>query len=262
MTKYGFVRPLAENALALAKVVLRPFRAAYQQSRLQVGTNVEIAHDVIVLGEGEVFIGDNAVIGRGTVLRTGPDSRIEISGGVHIGAKAVLEVRKGQVMQFGANAEIGTRSHIISENGIFWGEYSSLGGHSFIGPRESGAKGVLVVGKKCHLHQQTFIDLCANVTFGDHVRTGPCCAFYTHNHVPRPGQLVWDQEPQFLPIAVETGTWIGHGCSVMPGSILGHNSTIAAGGVVVKYVEPWTVVGGIPARRLKCIDNQVLVACK
>ena len=262
MTGYGLFRPLAASALALAKSALRPLRAAYQQSRLQVGTNVAIAHDVIVLGEGEVLVGDNAVIGRGVVLRTGPGSRIEIGANAHIGAKAVLDVRKGQVMQFGANAEIGTRAHIISEKGIFWGEHSSLGGYSFIGPREAGAEGALIVGKECHLHQQTFIDLCANVSFGDQVRTGPFCAFYTHNHVPKPGRLVWDQNPLFLPITVENGTWIGHGCSVMPGVVVGHDSTVAAGAVVVKSVEPWTVVGGIPARFLKAVDSQVLAAFK
>jgi acetyltransferase-like isoleucine patch superfamily enzyme len=260
MKRYGFLRPLMMTGVAFGKAGLRPFRAAYQQKQLQVGTNAKIAHDVTILGEGEVLVRDNAVIDRGAVLRTGLGSRIEIGTGARIGANSVLEVRKGQIMQFGDNAEIGTRSHIISESGIVWGERSCLGGYSFIGPREDGSRGTLVVGKECHLHQQTFIDLCENVTLGDHVRTGPFCAFYTHNHVPRFGQLVWDEDPVFLPITVERGTWIGHGCSVMPGVVLGHDSTIAAGAVVVKAVEPWTVVGGIPARLIKVVDNQVLAA--
>jgi acetyltransferase-like isoleucine patch superfamily enzyme len=229
---------------------------------LQVGTDVSIGHDVIVLGKGEVLVGDDAVIGRGVVFRTGLGSIIEVGVGAHIGANSVLEVRKGQVMQFGAHAKIGTRCDIISENGLFWGEHSSLGGHSFIGPREAGARGALVIGKECHLHQQSFVDLCANVTFGDNVRTGPSCAFYTHNHVPKFGRLVWDQDPLFQPITVESGTWIGHGCSVMPGVMLGHNSTIAAGAVVVKSVAPWTVVGGVPAGLVKVLGDRALATFK
>jgi acetyltransferase-like isoleucine patch superfamily enzyme len=261
MMKYGFARPLAASALALAKASLRPLRAAYQQSQIQVGSNVLIAHDVRVLGDGEIVVGDNAVIGPGAVLRTEKGSRIEIGAGCHVGAHAVLEVREAQVIRFGAQAEIGTRSHIISNKGIFWGEHSSLGGYSFIGPRETDAEGELILGKDCHLHQQTFIDLCANVRFGDHVRTGPFCAFYTHNHVPKSGRLVWDQAPVFLPITVESGTWIGHGSSVMPGVVVGHDSTVAAGAVVVKSVEPWTLVGGVPARFLRVVDSQTNARC-
>jgi len=258
LKRYGVWRPLASGAIALAKSGLRPLRAAYQQRRVQIGSNVNIAHDLIVLGQGEVSVGNDVVIGPGVVLRTEKDSRIEVGAGAVIGANSVLEVRQGQMMMFGEHSQIGVRSHIICENGISWGEHSSLGGYSFIGPREGNAHGVLVVGRECHLHQHTFIDLCANVSLGDQVRTGPFCAFYTHNHVPKHGQLVWEQDPLFLPINVESGTWIGHGCSVMPGVVLGHNSTVAAGAVVVKPVEPWSVVGGVPARLIKAGDPEAV----
>lgn len=262
MKRYGVARPLFSGVIALAKSGLRPLRAAYQQRRLQIGTNVTIAHDVIVLGRGEVSVGNDAVIGPGVVLRTEKGSRIEIGIGAVIGGNSVLEVRQGQTMLFGEHSQIGVRSHIICENGISWGEHSSLGGYSFIGPREGRAQGVLVVGRECHLHQHTFIDLCANVTLGNQVRTGPFCAFYTHNHVPKLGQLVWEQDPLFLPIIVESGTWIGHGCSVMPGVVLGHDSTVAAGAVVVKPVEPWTVVGGVPARLIKALAPELVQSLK
>jgi maltose O-acetyltransferase len=97
------------------------------------------------------------------------------------------------------------------------------------------------------------IDLCADVAVGDNVRTGPFCAFYTHNHVPMPGKLIWDQSPSFAPISLGSGTWIGHNCSVLPGVSIGNNSTIATGAVVTKSIEPWTTVGGVPARVLKTI---------
>jgi phosphonate metabolism protein (transferase hexapeptide repeat family) len=45
--------------------------------------------------------------------------------------------------------------------------------------------------------------------------------------------------------------WIGHGAVVMPGISIGHGSVVAAGAVVTKDVEPYAIVAGVPARRIK-----------
>lgn len=237
--------------VAFVKAGGRVLRSAYQQRRLQIGKNVRVGHDVCFFGGGEVLLGDHVAIGPGVVLRTEEGAVIEIGAGSRIGAHSLLEVRRGQVIRFGRCSGLGDRCHIISERGIFVGDESSLGSESFVGPRENGAQGSLVVGTKSHLHNHTWIDLCADVAVGDCVRTGPYCSFYTHNHVPMPGKLVWDQIPSFAPISVGSGTWIGHGCCILPGVSIGNNSTIATGAVVTKSLEPWTTAGGVPARVLK-----------
>src|ERR1039458_4946568 len=164
-----------------------------------------------------------------------------------------LEARKGQILRLGRHFELGARCSIVSERGVFWGDKCSLGADSFVGPREDGGLGSLVVGTACHLHRHTLIDLCADVVIGENVHTGPFCAFYTHNHVPVPGKLIWDQVPSFAPINVGAGTWIGHNCSILPGVSIGENSTIATGAVVTKAVKSWTIAGGVPARALKTL---------
>ncbi len=45
--------------------------------------------------------------------------------------------------------------------------------------------------------------------------------------------------------------WIGHGAIILPGITIGHGSVIAAGAVVTRNVEPYAVVAGIPAKRIK-----------
>ena len=52
---------------------------------------------------------------------------------------------------------------------------------------------------------------------------------------------------------VEIGhdVWIGHGAIIMPGLSIGHGAVVAAGAVVTKDVEPFAIVAGVPAKRIK-----------
>ena len=45
--------------------------------------------------------------------------------------------------------------------------------------------------------------------------------------------------------------WIGHEAVIMPGVQVGHGAVIAAQSVVVKNVEPYTIVGGNPAKMIR-----------
>jgi len=50
------------------------------------------------------------------------------------------------------------------------------------------------------------------------------------------------------PVSVGDYVWLGSRSIVLPGIIIGEGAVIAAGSVVTKNVEPYCVVGGIPAR--------------
>lgn len=56
------------------------------------------------------------------------------------------------------------------------------------------------------------------------------------------------------PITIDNNVWIATGSSVLPGVTIGEGAVIAASSVVVKDVEPWTVVGGNPAKFIKKRD--------
>jgi acetyltransferase-like isoleucine patch superfamily enzyme len=57
-------------------------------------------------------------------------------------------------------------------------------------------------------------------------------------------------------VHIGNDVWIGEGVTIPGGVIIGDGSVIAAGAVVVKNVEAYTIVGGIPARRIKYRYNE------
>lgn len=52
------------------------------------------------------------------------------------------------------------------------------------------------------------------------------------------------------PILIGAGCWVGDRVIVLPGAVVGAGAVLAAGAVVRGNVEPYTVVGGVPARRI------------
>jgi len=53
------------------------------------------------------------------------------------------------------------------------------------------------------------------------------------------------------PIEIGNNAWIATGSIILPGVTIGEGAVVAAGAVVARDVEPWTVVGGNPARFIK-----------
>jgi len=76
---------------------------------------------------------------------------------------------------------------------------------------------------------------------------------YTSNHrFDRTDIPMIDQgntEPKA--VVIEDDVWIAARAIILPGVRIGKGAVIAAGAVVTKDVPPYTVVGGIPARKIK-----------
>lgn len=52
-------------------------------------------------------------------------------------------------------------------------------------------------------------------------------------------------------IIIDDDVWIGAGAIILTGVTIGKGSVIAAGSIVTKDVEPYTIVGGNPAKLIK-----------
>lgn len=53
------------------------------------------------------------------------------------------------------------------------------------------------------------------------------------------------------PVIVKDDVWIGLGATILSGVTIGQGAAIAAGAVVTKDVEPYAIVGGVPAKLIR-----------
>ena len=54
-----------------------------------------------------------------------------------------------------------------------------------------------------------------------------------------------------MPITIGANAWVAGWSIVLPSVTIGEGAVVAAGAVVTRDIEPWTVVGGNPAKLLK-----------
>jgi acetyltransferase-like isoleucine patch superfamily enzyme len=57
------------------------------------------------------------------------------------------------------------------------------------------------------------------------------------------------------PTTIKRDAWVAPGCIILAGVTIGENSVVGAGSLVVKDVEPYTIVAGHPAKLVKTLDR-------
>ena len=61
-------------------------------------------------------------------------------------------------------------------------------------------------------------------------------------------------------VSVGNDVWIGHNAIIMPAISIGNGAVIGAGAVVTKNVESYSVVAGIPAKKIKMrFPNELII---
>ncbi|CAG9219305.1 Transferase hexapeptide repeat containing protein [Paraburkholderia sabiae] len=111
----------------------------------------------------------------------------------------------------------------------------------------------ITIGDNAYLNAGTRL-ACRNsrISIGDDVQIGPRVSFETATHgivyEPDLGRGIDHQE-----IRVGNKVWIGAGATILPGVTIHEAAVVAAGAVVVKDVPAYTLVGGVPARKIKDI---------
>jgi len=96
----------------------------------------------------------------------------------------------------------------------------------------------------------------APVRMGNNVMIGPGSLLTTVGHPLSPkgrrGHL-----SQAKPITIGDDVWIGGNVTVLPGVTIGSNVVVAAGAVVNRDLPADGLYGGIPARKLRDLENDI-----
>ena len=114
-------------------------------------------------------------------------------------------------------------------------------------------------GKNIHLGKHVFINMgCkfqdqGGIFVGDGTLIGHNVVLATLNHARAPQDRA-SMVP--APIHIGQNVWIGANVTVLPGVTIGDGAIVAAGAVVTKDVPANTIVGGVPARVLRTIDEE------
>ncbi len=121
---------------------------------------------------------------------------------------------------------------------------SNLGKHSYCG------NGTILihatVGRFCSIGNEAILGTWSHPT--DLVSTYP--GFYSDNqHTINIRRDINIQE--INPVTIGNDVWIGHRAIIVGGITVGDGAIIASGAVVTKDIEPYAIVGGVPARVLK-----------
>lgn len=92
------------------------------------------------------------------------------------------------------------------------------------------------------------------ITIGDGVLIGHNVVLATATHDLAPSR---SRKLHYKPIVICDNAWIGSNSVILQGVTVGEWSVVAAGAVVTRDVEPYTVVGGIPAKFIRKVDNDM-----
>lgn len=113
--------------------------------------------------------------------------------------------------------------------------------------------GKIIIGNNCNINPYTIIYGHGNgVEIGDNVLIAAHCTIIPANHNYKlKDKLICDQGLTSKGIKINSDVWIGTGSRILDGVVIGEGAIIAAGSVVTKNVEPYSIVGGVPAHKIK-----------
>lgn len=111
----------------------------------------------------------------------------------------------------------------------------------------------LIIGDNCHIGKNCFFDLSDKVVIGQNVVISMQCTFITHIDIGNSKlRNIYPHEKK--KIIVCDDCYIGARSTILMGIKLNEKSIVAAGAVVIKNVEPHTLVSGVPAKKIKDLN--------
>ena len=133
---------------------------------------------------------------------------------------------------------------LINEYGgkITIGNYSSVGEFSRIWSGEE-----IVIGNSVHISHNVNIMDCNTHAINHLERHEEYVQIFNEGNIKMKGNIA------SAPITIEDFVWISFNAAILKGVTIGKGAIVAANSLVTKNVEPFTLVGGNPAIKIKSL---------
>lgn len=137
-------------------------------------------------------------------------------------------------------------------------DYSSIFGDVEVGNNVFIHENVLVrsfdysisIGENTTINRNAIVE--GQVTIGANCSIAPNVVIVGQNHnFSDKSQIIKAQGSSSKGIVIHDDVWIGANATILDGVTIGEGAIVAAGAVVTKDVEPYSIVGGVPAKLLK-----------
>ena len=104
----------------------------------------------------------------------------------------------------------------------------------------------LKIGENTCIGHKATLDARGGLTIGTNVNFSSEVMIWTAQHDYRDPQF----GAVFKPVEIGNYVWLGPRCIILPGVTIGDGAVVAAGAVVNKNVDCYTVIGGVPAKKI------------
>ena len=104
----------------------------------------------------------------------------------------------------------------------------------------------LVMNRNSVINAGCHIDVRGKIIIGENVSISDQVSLVTGDHNPADPHF----RARFRSIIIEDHVFIGHRSVILGNTIIGKGAVIAAGSVVTANVPPFTIVGGVPAKKI------------
>lgn len=106
------------------------------------------------------------------------------------------------------------------------------------------------IGNNCTVGDYGYIYSSEKITIGDNTLIGPFCYLVDANHGISRDKSIRSQPLTTAAIVIEEDCWIGANVTVLSGVKLRKGSVVAAGSIVTKDTEQYSINAGNPARQI------------
>ncbi len=150
----------------------------------------------------------------------------------------------------GRNLRVDSGVTILGFENISLGDNISIMKNSYIYAHDGGE---LTIGDNFTLNSNSQLGASfGKIIIGNDCAIAPNCLLRASNHrFDNPDIPFRKQGHTYGEIILEDDIWIASNCVITADTVVGRSSIIGAGSIVTKNIEPYSIVGGVPAKLIR-----------